>query len=265
MAYQDSDALRYYQFEIFDSQLVRQGVFTRRGGVSPSPWNSLNVGGLNGDERANVLENRRRMFAAFGRPVESLFDVWQVHSADTVIANHPRPLDAPHQQADIIITDRPEVTLFMRFGDCVPILLHDPVRGVIALAHAGWQGTVRKVPAEAVRQMQQVYHSNPADIIAGIGPSVGPHHYQVGQDVVTEVQQSFGADSAGLLLGENGSVHFDLWQANKLLLEQAGVRHIQVAGVCTVCNLEDWFSHRGDKGKTGRFGALFALENHRRE
>ncbi len=260
MPYRQISDLRCYFFAIFDPARVDQAVFTRMGGVSPAPWASLNVGGMNGDERSHVIENRRRMFAAFGRPVESLFDVWQVHSADAVRADRPRPLDAPHQQADIILTDRPEVTLFMRFGDCVPILLHDPVRQVVCLAHAGWMGTVKKAASAAVEAMTAGYGCRPADILAGIGPSVGMHHYEVGGNVIEAARQAFGAQANRLLVRQNGSIHFDLWQANRLVLEQAGVEQIEISGQCTVCQPENWFSHRGEKGKTGRFGALIALK-----
>lgn len=261
MPFIETDGLRYYSFDLLQGSGVRQAVFTRRGGVSPSPWASLNVGGLNGDPRENVIENRRRMFAVFGRPVESLFDVWQVHSADAVASSQPRPLDAAHQKADIILTDRPEVTLFMRFGDCVPLLLVDPHRRAICLAHAGWQGTVKKVARAAVAAMQAQYGSRPEDLLVGIGPSVGVHHYQVGQNVVDAVETAFGSDAQSLLPEYNDHAHFDLWAANRLTLEQCGVRSVEVSGVCTVCHVRDWFSHRAEQGKTGRFGALLALDN----
>lgn len=261
MPFIETDGLRYYSFDLLEGSGVRQAVFTRRGGVSPSPWASLNVGGLNGDPRENVIENRRRMFAVFGRPVESLFDVWQVHSADAVASSQPRPLDAAHQKADIILTDRPEVTLFMRFGDCVPLLLVDPHRRAICLAHAGWQGTVKKVARAAVAAMQAQYGSRPEDLLVGIGPSVGVHHYQVGQNVVDAVETAFGSDAQSLLPEYNDHAHFDLWAANRLTLEQCGVRSVEVSGVCTVCHVRDWFSHRAEQGKTGRFGALLALDN----
>jgi YfiH family protein len=147
----------------------------------------------------------------------------------------------------------------MRFADCVPILLHDPRRKVVGIAHAGWLGTVRLTAAAAVRAMAEHYGSRPEDIQAGIGPSIGPDHYEVGADVIAKVQESFGSDAAQLVQQRGRKQHFDLWQANRLQLEQAGVRQIEVAGLCTACHLEDWFSHRAEKGKTGRFGALIAL------
>ena len=89
--------------------------------------------------------------STFERPVESIFDVWQVHSAEVIAADRPRPLQQAHQKADAIVTDRPEITLFMRFGDCVPILFFDPIRRIVAIAHAGWQGTVAKIVQATVQ------------------------------------------------------------------------------------------------------------------
>ncbi len=258
MPFSTKNGIRYYTFDIFP-RTVTQAVFTRQGGVSPAPWHSLNVGGTVGDDAARVRENRLRSFQALGRSFESLFDVWQVHSADAVYADAPRPPELDHYKADIIFTDKPAVTLYMRFADCVPILLHDPAKGVVGLAHAGWLGTVRGAVAAAVQGMLERYGSKPADILAAIGPSIGPDHYEVGPDVIAQVEQSFGADAAHLVELRNGSTYLDLWKANRLQLERSGVEHIEVAGLCTACHLDDWYSHRAEKGKTGRFGALIAL------
>ncbi|MCE1255734.1 MAG: polyphenol oxidase family protein, partial [Anaerolineae bacterium] len=100
MSFTTENSLSYFTFEIFPKSEVGHGLFTRHGGVSPKPWASLNLGGLVDDPRENVIENRRRMFSIFNRPVESLFDVWQVHSAEIVATDIPRPLDETHQKAD---------------------------------------------------------------------------------------------------------------------------------------------------------------------
>jgi polyphenol oxidase len=260
MPFYQPDQLRYYCLDILEMPDIVHGIFTRHGGVSPAPWNSLNHGGTVGDERSHVVENRKRVFDSMNRQVKSVFDVWQVHGTEVICSDEPRPLNALHQKADAILTDRPEITLFMRFADCVPILLFDPVRSVIGIAHAGWQGTVNKILDVTLKTMQLHYHSNPEDVIAGIGPSIGVDHYQVGPEVIEQVKVSFGSDASELLKRYNGSIHFDLWEANRLILEQCGVRNIQVAGVCTASNTSDWYSHRAEKGKTGRFGAILALK-----
>ncbi len=259
MSFLFSDSLKIYSFELFQEQPLIQGVFTRKGGISPEPWASLNLGGTVGDPRENVIENRRRIFQAVERPVESIFDVWQVHGNRVVSTDRTRPLDAPHEQADAILTNRPEITLMMRFADCVPVLFYDPEHAVVGIAHAGWRGTVNKIVTETVAQMKRDYGSNPKNILAGIGPSIGPDHYEVGEEVIRAVEQGFHKQSADLLHQVGGHTHLDLWNANRLALEEAGVEKIQIAGVCTACHTEDWFSHRGEKGRTGRFGAVICL------
>jgi len=248
--------LRFYQF---NSLQVRHAVFTRHGGVSPKPWNSLNLGGTVGDEIERVRRNRLLCFETMDCKPDSIFDVWQVHSADAVCADVPRKFDEPYQKADIILTDKLDVTLFMRFADCVPILVHDSVKGVIGVSHAGWLGTVRDVAGATVDTMRERYGSNPSDVIACIGPSIGPDHYEVGDDVITQVRQTFGGDASLMLPLHGGKTHFNLWKANQYLLERAGVSQIEIAGICTACHTDDWFSHRAEKGKTGRFGALISL------
>ena len=259
MPFHENDGLRYYRFDIF-SNAVTQAVFTRRGGVSPAPWHSLNLGGSVGDDPAHVATNRIRVFQAMGCEPESIHDVWLVHGTDIVYADAPRPLDQPSAKADIIFTDNPQVSLFMRFGDCVPILFHDPKKKVIGIAHAGWIGTLRGVVGAAVEGMRSHYGSNPKDIVAGIGPSIGVDHYEVGAEVVAQFQEKFGTEADQMMQTRNGSAYLDLWASNSIQLQKAGVDQIQVSGVCTACHLDDWFSHRAEKGKTGRFGALMALQ-----
>jgi len=256
MPFSRNNGLRFYQF---NSIQVRHAVFTRHGGVSPKPWNSLNLGGTVGDEIERVRRNRLLCFETLDCKPDSIFDVWQVHSADAVCADGPRRFDEPYQKADIILTGNPDVSLFMRFADCVPILVHDPVIGVIGVSHAGWLGTVRDVAGATVGAMRERYGSNPSDIIACIGPSIGPDHYEVGDDVIAQVGQTFGGDASSMLPLHDEKTHFDLWKANQYLLERAGVTQIEIAGICTACHTDDWFSHRAEKGKTGRFGALISL------
>ncbi len=260
MPFNQAGALRYFHFDLYRLPGLVHAVFTRRGGVSPAPWISLNLGGLSGDKKENVVENRRRIFEAVGRPVESIYDAWQVHGTNVVCMDRPRPLDEAHVKADAILTDNPQVTLFMRFADCVPVFLFDPVRRVVGLAHAGWQGTVKQIARVTVERMSAEYGSHPGDILAVIGPSIGPDHYEIGPDVAGQVKAAF-ADDAGQFLSErNGKTFFDLWKTNQVILEYAGIKHLQVAGQCTACHTEDWYSHRAEQGKTGRFGALIALK-----
>jgi YfiH family protein len=259
MPFHLQDQIKYYVFPTLEEHGLNHAVFTRQGGVSAAPFHYLNVGGTVGDEPEHVSENRRRSFNALGREIASLHDVWQVHSAQVVIAAEPRHPQTPHVKADILITDNPRVTLTMRFADCVPILLYDPVRKAVGLAHAGWVGTLKKVARVAVKAMVNAYHCNPGDILAGIGPSICMEHYPVGDEVVIKAREAFG-DQADLVLEKrDGKFHFNLWKANQLILEESGLDQIELSGLCTACHLEDWFSHRGENGRTGRFGALINL------
>ena len=264
MPFHQSGELRYYSFDSLEAHGLVHGILTRQGGVSRAPWASLNLGGTVGDDPDAVQQNRLRAFSALNCRLESFYDVWQVHSATVVFADAPRPPEQAHLQADAILTDVPGVALFMRFADCVPILLYDPHHKAIGLVHAGWKGTVARIAALAVQAMQARYRSDPRDLLAAIGPSIGEHHYPVGQDVVQQVQAAFGEQAGEVLHIHHGmqadsGVKFDLWNANRLVMEEAGVRQVEVSGLCTACNLQDWYSHRGEAGKTGRFGALIRL------
>jgi YfiH family protein len=250
--------LKYYTYDLFDQVGIIHGVFTRHGGVSPIPWESLNVGGMVGDHPEHIVENRRRCFNALGRDVTSLYDCWLVHGTEAIRVEEPRG-EAEHQKADILLTDRPEITLFMRYADCVPILFVDPVRRVIGLAHAGWMGTVDCVAGIAVKRMIEWYSSDPANIRAVIGPSICLNHYPVGAEVTAKVRSKFGSNAAEMLKRYEDREHFDLSMANRWVLEQAGVTQVELAGLCTACNPEEWFSHRAEHGKTGRFGVVLAL------
>lgn len=251
-------AIRSYEFASFANRDITHGVFARHGGVSSHHYTSLNLSISTGDTPANVLENRARAFRALGRDPASIADLWQVHSADVVVVDQPRGGDWATQQADALVTNRPEVTLFLRFADCVPIVLYDPKKQAIGLVHAGWKGTLLKVAAATVRALTEQYGSRPADVLAGIGPSIGPCHYQVGPEVVEQTRATF-ANGDAFLRPVNGGVHLDLWAANTHVLHDAGVEQVETGEVCTACHTEDFFSHRAERGQTGRFGALIAL------
>ncbi len=255
-----NNGLSYYKFAENDFEGTIHGFFTRCGGVSPEPWNSLNLATTVGDSRENVIENRKRIFESIARPEKSLFDVWQIHSTNVLCTDVSRNFAEPHQKADAIFTDRPQITLLMRFADCVPIILYDESRHVIGIVHAGWQGTVKNIVRQAVTEIERRYRVNPADLVAGIGPSIGPDHYAVGENVFLAAEEAFGKERESFFQHANGSLFFNLWQANGYLLEKSGVTKIHYSNICTACNLTEWYSHRAENGKTGRFGAVIALK-----
>ena len=258
MPFIESSGIRYFTFETLHHSALRHAMLTRRGGSSPHPWTSLNLGGTIGDQPDRVRANLDKAMAAVSVSTASLAQVWQVHSAEIVRADSPNQAGSP-AKADGMVTARPGMSLLMRFADCVPILVFDPTRIAIGLGHAGWLGTVRGVSIQLVNRMVREFGSRPEDLIAGIGPSIGPDHYPVGPEVAAQVEAAFGAHSSELLQTRDGQVVFDLWAANRQQLESAGVRSVEVAGICTACHLDDWYSHRGERGQTGRFGAVLAL------
>ncbi|MBK8021356.1 MAG: peptidoglycan editing factor PgeF [Chloroflexi bacterium] len=254
----ENQGVVYYRSALLDD--LRHGVFTRRGGVSAAPFHSLNLGGNVGDDPRAVRQNHLKMYEVLGVDDQRACTVWQVHSADVVIARRPVSGRRWLAHADALVTGDPDVPLSMRFADCTPILYYAPARQVIAMAHAGWRGTVQGVASAVVRVMRDSFGVQPSDIRAVIGPSIGPERYQVGEEVVEAVQRQFGT-TEGLVRRSptDGTAYLDLWSANRLDLEGAGVAEIEVAGLCTAEHTDEFFSHRAEKGRTGRFGAVLCL------
>jgi YfiH family protein len=250
----------YYRFEQWaDSVPFTHGIFTRLGGVSCAPWASLNLGGTVGDDRNAVRENHRLVYETLGLDGTRACTVWQVHSADTVLVNGPVPHRRWLARADGMVTDCPALPLTMRFADCTPILLYDPVRHIAGIAHAGWRGTVLGAAVSALKTMQSAFGTRPQDVQVGIGPSIGPDRYQVGEEVVEQVRQAFGPADGLIQRAPDGSAYLNLWAANRLALERAGVTQIEVAGICTASRTDEFFSHRAEAGRTGRFGVVITL------
>ena len=259
MIRRENRGLVSYHFESFDPALVNHAIYTRLGGVSEGHFSQLNLGGTNGDNPEHVRENHLRLFENFGMPFESRFDVWQVHGDTIHFTDIPRPESQKHQPGDGIFTQNPEVTLMMRFADCVPILIHDPVKKVVGLVHAGWQGTLIEVGALAVKKAVENYGCDPADLRVGIGPSICGHCYQVGKDVCSQYHRRWGEKAKEIISESAQGNYLDLWAANEWSLRNAGVQHIEQAGICTAENLHEWYSYRKEKGLTGRFAVAISL------
>jgi YfiH family protein len=247
----------YFQFESLLSPNLFHGVFTRIGGVSPAPWSSLNLGGTVGDLPSNVTENLNRLLSVTGFSQSQLVQVRQIHSANVIYSQDPE--DAS-REGDAITTNRRGLLLLMRFADCVPVLFFDPSNQAIAIAHAGWMGTLKGVVNEVIRSMKERYGSSPEQIKVGIGPSIGPDHYQIGSDVIELTKNAFPDDYERILNQESNGVKLDLWKANQIHLREMGIEQIEISGICTCCETENWFSHRGENGKTGRFAAVIGLK-----
>lgn len=227
------------------------GFTTRRGGVSPAPWDSLNLGGAVGDDPVRVVENWRRLREATGLRFAR---VRQVHGARAVLAGD-RPGDEPVEEADAVISTAPGVAACVSVADCVPVLLADPETGAVAAVHAGWRGTVLRAAAEGVRTLGVAAGAPPARLLAAVGPSIGPCCYEVSQ----ELADRFRAD-IGPVVRDGAAPRLDLWECNRRILLEAGLlpARIEVMGRCTACERDLFFSHRRDAGRTGRQVAFIA-------
>jgi YfiH family protein len=262
LRYEYAGALPVYRFERLngDTALIH-AVFTRRGGVSVPPYASLNLGHTVGDNPEAVEINHDRVYRALGVPRARVATCHLTHSADVL------PVGSSDGgrvvgQGDAMVTADADVYLGMRFADCAPILLHDPLRRVVGLAHAGWRGTVKNVAGAVVKTMVNQLACSPQNIVAVIGPAIGPCCYQVGEDVIQAVEGALPwrvapHHGAPLFSRHNGRhAYFDLWEANRQQLEAAGVGRVVVSGVCTACRTDHFFSHRAERGRTGRFGVM---------
>lgn len=254
------DGLTFYKFDSFEDDALDHAIFSRQGGSSAAPYASLNLGGTNGDDPNAVLANHEKLFEVFGRSYSSRFDVWQVHGKTILLSEAPRPPEKKHPPADGIFTDKPEVTLIMRFADCVPLVFHDPVQKVVGIVHAGWQGTLLRIGAEAVIAAQQRYGSSASDLRAGLGPSICGKCYQVGEDVRRQFLKAWGSEAEQFFTKTERGLYLDLWRANEWTLRQAGVKQIENSGFCTAEHLDEWYSYRKEKGATGRFAVVIALK-----
>ena len=254
------EGLVYYKFDSFDDLALDHAIFSRIGGNSQGPYSSMNLGGTNGDNPKAVVANHEKLFKVFGRPYSSRFDVWQVHGKTILFSDAPRPPEKKHPPADGIFTDKPEVTLIMRFADCVPLVFHDPARKVVGIVHAGWQGTLLRIGAEAVSAIARQYGSSASDLRVGMGPSICGECYQVGEDVQKQFLKAWGSDAEQFFLNKEDGLYLDLWGANEWVLREAGVGRVENSGFCTAEKLDEWYSYRKEKGVTGRFAVVIALK-----
>ncbi|HDI59574.1 MAG TPA: peptidoglycan editing factor PgeF [Desulfobacteraceae bacterium] len=231
---------------------VRHGIFTRHGGVSRGPFASLNVGRVDGEAPEHVVENRRRVAAVLGGG--PLVGIRQVHgrAVKVVTVQDAQDAGAGPATADALVTNVPGVLLMVQVADCQPVLLCDPVHRAVAVVHAGWRGSVVNVVAAAVRTMQDCYGSWPGDLVAGIGPSLGPCCGEF-VNYRREIPETLWAFRIG-------PHHFDFWAVTRAQLCAAGVApgRIETAGLCTRCRTDTFFSYRKER-TTGRFAAVIGM------
>ncbi|MGH2478767.1 MAG: peptidoglycan editing factor PgeF [Ktedonobacteraceae bacterium] len=284
------------------------GIFTREGGYSQAPYHSLNVSLSSGNERfEDAVRNRFLALQCLDIAAYPCATMWMIHSARVLTLDGQDwpdwhrdwphriyELDAlgyppgtqmqwtfkPRTQGDAVITRKRGVALTLSTADCAPLLFFDPVTSAIGVAHAGWRGTARGIASATVAAMSEQFGSRPADILAGIGPCIGPCCYEVSEDVqqlflgqrnfaelpTEECYRQLVAESVVfemVQLPEKESLRLNIWETNRKQLLLAGVtpEHIELPDVCTSCAKERFFSHRADKGLTGRFPAILALRS----
>jgi hypothetical protein len=252
------DGIVTYQFSGLGGTGVTHALLTRIGGVSQGPFATLNLGHTVGDDLAAVEENHRRVFAALDVEREQIVSPYQIHSANVRrVGKDDQGTVQP--DTDGLLTTTPGVAILFRFGDCSPLFLYDPVHRAVGIAHAGWRGAANGVVPSAVAAFVEHVGSRPEDLWAGIGPTIGPCCYEVGPEVAEAVARACPAD-ADVVHRQNGSLHLDLPGAVRSQLRAAGVNTIEPSGLCTACRTDEWFSHRAEHGRTGRFGTLAMLE-----
>lgn len=247
---------------------VAHGFASRLGGVSTGPCAELNLGLSRHDKPDAVRENYTRFCAAIGSDVTSLVMTHQVHQDTIRVAKRSDILDdlfdpIPYD-ADGLITDEPGLCLTIYYADCIPVLFYDPVRRVIAAVHSGWRGTAMGIAAKAVQKMTELYGSDPKDILAAIGPGIGPCCFETHDDVPTAMEAQLGEGVKPYITTlKNGKFTVDLKGILTWQLTAAGVtpEHLEVLPLCTGCHPELYWSHRKMGDRRGNQAAMIQLVN----
>ena len=230
---------------------VRHAFTTRHGGVSPAPFDSLNLASNRGDREENILENYRRLGAAVGFDASRAVGCRQIHSDLVRVAREEdagklrwdeRPYDA-----DALITNVPNLPLFAYGTDCCMITVYDPTSRSIAAIHAGWRGTASGIVLKALVTMMSLYGADPYTMRAAIGPAIGKCCFETDGDVPEAMRASaLGPEAEPYLERRGPKYHVDLAGLNRQWLLHAGVapEHIDICGLCTACRPDLFWSHR---------------------
>lgn len=245
---------------------VAHGFSTRCGGVSSGIYATMNLGSTRGDDPALVRENFRRFCAAIGADDNNVVMTTQIHS--TVI----RPVtfsdvetdsyDRWEHECDGLITDLPGLALTVFSADCIPVLLYDPVKRVIAAVHAGWRGTAGDIAGKAAEMMQRDYGCLPDHILAAIGPGISQCHFETHSDVPDAMTAALGElVNPYIAAAEGEKYRVDLKGINAALLRRRGLsdHHIDISTDCTACLSDKYWSHRITQGKRGSQAAIIQL------
>lgn len=252
---QTGNGLGFYQAPHLDAtDRLLHAFSTRRGGVSPPPFHSLNLSMHTGDKEPHVRKNREILKMALGLSPSALLTVNQVHGDDVLVIDSPPLVALSGASCDAIITDRPGFALGVLIADCVPILLFDPDHQAVAAIHAGWKGTASDLPGKVVRTMVDRFKTQPERLMAAVGPAIGSCCYEVDGRVYTAFSGRHSRWPEWAKEGSRESWMLNLPQANVDLLVDSGIRPEKIAlfDICTHCQRDLFYSHRRDGGKTGR-------------
>ena len=257
----------YYAFPAFEQiPFVRHGFSTRLGGVSQGIYQSMNLSFTRGDDDAAVQENFRRFCGAIGVSSERVVVSAQEHHTtiyNATAADCGRGVTRPRGYTDVdgLLTDEADVVLCTQYADCVPLFFVDPVRRVVGTSHSGWKGTVAQIGAVTVERMCRDYGCRREDIRAAIGPSIGPCCFEVDMPVYEAFCKMPVFDEACVRVRPGEKFDIDLWEVNRRILREAGVReeHITVTDVCTKCHPDVFWSHRVTGTERGSLAGCIAM------
>lgn len=267
ITYKTKNQVEFIQFNnlLKYENVITHCFTTRRGGVSKDQYDSLNMAFNKTDDRRNVDQNYRRVAGAMNFDIESMVFSNQVHQNRLRVVTEDDRGKGIIRKSDIIgydglVTNSKDVTLVTFYADCVPVFLFDPERTVISMAHSGWRGTVMEISKEAVRKMKDVFSCDPLNIIAAVGPSIGKCCFEVGDEVYDQFKSNIDW-STKYCKRINQKWYFDLPAIIKMTLLNAGVseENIVLSGICTKCNKDIFFSHRGDNGRTGTLAGIMKI------
>ena len=262
--------VEYLTFPLIEQTgLVRHLFTTRLGGVSKDIYGTMNLSYTRGDDKDAVDENFRRITRVLKCELGAIVCSDQTHTVNLRVAARKdggKGIVIPRDYTDIdgLLTDEPGLVLATFYADCVPLYFVDVKKRAIALAHSGWRGTVARMGRCVTDKMKEVYGTDPADIVAAVGPSICQECYEVSEDVADAFAQEFrrqGQADEILQSKGGGKYQLDLWRANEIVLKEAGIpaERIQVTDICTCHNSEYLFSHRASKGRRGNLGAFMGL------
>lgn len=264
---QPDENLVYYTFPIFDAYPnLACLVSTRLGGVSTGSLRSLNLSFRTGDTEEAVVENRHRLHTVLGVQAKGIAQAQLVHGNHIEKVTEQAPFDALYTfpSTDGLVTNLRDRPLFIPVADCTAIAFFDPNQQVIGLIHAGWKGVINRIPQRMVETMYTAYGCQPEDIRVGISPGIGPCCYQVREDLVAIFTEALPDDASRFFLPQpDDTIHLDMWTALRWELQGVGIvpEHLEVAEICTACHTNEFYSHRAEHGRTGRFACLLVLSS----